>query len=155
MLISGEKTTRAFPMSRRLNKCLPGDGFQVHEVAKPPTAADVLLVLPASSLPEVRHGGELGDDRPSPVKATIESGQCSQGLLFLNELDVNVANHVVRCVIANVQVLDLAILVHLLEDVFIEVLKRQHSDCERRSTRVKPKRLGNDVSVIKPYCFIC
>ena len=38
------------------------------------------------------------------------------------ELDVDVANHVVRQVVAHVQVLDLAVLVHLLKDVLVEVL---------------------------------
>ena len=38
------------------------------------------------------------------------------------ELDVHIANHVVRQVVADVEMLNLSKLVHLLKDVLIEVL---------------------------------
>lgn len=40
----------------------------------------------------------------------------------LHKLDVHIANHVVRQVVADVQMLYLAVLVHLLKDVLVKIL---------------------------------
>ena len=48
------------------------DGFQMHEVAIPPSVARILLVLPAGGLAEVGDGRELGDDGAAIVVAALE-----------------------------------------------------------------------------------
>lgn len=43
----------------------------------------------------------------------------------LHKLDVDVANHVIRQVVTDIQMLYLAVLVHLLKDILIEILLKQ------------------------------
>lgn len=53
----------------------------------------------------------------------------------LHKLDVDVANHVIRQVVTDIQMLYLAVLVHLLKDILIEILVKQKiSQCLSTST---------------------
>ena len=58
------------------------------------------------------------------------------------ELDVHIANHVVRQVVADVEMLNLSKLVHLLKDILIEVLMCHNTpylvpvlDCDNHTIR--------------------
>lgn len=44
-------------------------------------------------------------------------------MIFLSELDINITNHVVSQVVANVKVFNLSILAKLFKQIFIEVLE--------------------------------
>ena len=59
---------------------------------------------------------KITDSQPLAVGSQQELSEGSQ------ELDVHIANHVVRQVVADVEMLNLSKLVHLLKDVLIEVL---------------------------------
>lgn len=102
---------------------IPPDQFDVHEIAVSASVAVVLLELAAGGLAEVGDRGEIGYDRATVVEPPLESLQGGGGVVLLLELDVDVADHVVREVVANVEALDLAELAELLEDVLVEVLE--------------------------------
>jgi len=61
--------------------------------------------------------------RKGRQRAHGEALQRHGGGIFIQEFDVDGADHVVRDVVAHVQVLDLAELGQLLEDVLVEVLQ--------------------------------
>lgn len=44
-------------------------------------------------------------------------------MLFLSKLDINIANHMISQVVANIQAFDLPVFVQLLKKVFIKVLE--------------------------------
>jgi len=113
----------AMQVAEQLPPQVPSDLLDVHEVAVSAAVAAVLLELAAGGLPEVRHGGELGDDGAARVVAALQSLQRARRLLLLAELHVHVPDHVVREVVAHVEALDLAVLAQLLEDVLVEVLE--------------------------------
>lgn len=57
------------------------------------------------------------------VETTMQSLQRSGGLIFLLELNINVADHVICEVIADVEALDLSKLVEFFENVLVEILE--------------------------------
>jgi hypothetical protein len=95
----------------------------MHEVAVATTVTAVFLILPAGSLTEVCHRGVLHNNRAARVKAALKGIVSSYCLLFLPELDIDIADHVVGEVVTYIQGLNLAKLAQLLVDILIEVLK--------------------------------
>ena len=102
---------------------LPTNQLHMHEIAVTASVTAVLLELPTRGLAEIGDGGEVGDDGAAGVEPPLEGGEGGGGLVLLAELDVNVADHVVGEVVADVEGLDLAELGELLEDVLVEVLE--------------------------------
>jgi len=102
---------------------IPANLFHMHEVTVATTVAAVLLKLPAGCFTEVSHRRILQNYWAARVKATLKSIACCSCLFFLPELDIDIPNHVVSKVVADIQVLDLTELAQLLMDVLIEVLK--------------------------------
>jgi hypothetical protein len=102
---------------------LPPNQLHVHEIAVPTSVAVVLLELPARGLAEICDRREIGDNRPARVEPALQSLQGGGGLVLLLELNVDVTDHVVGKIVADVEALDLAELVKLLEDILIEVLE--------------------------------
>lgn len=102
---------------------LPADHLYMHEVTVSPSVAAILLILAACRLAEICHWREISYDRTARVKSTLQRLQGSCGVVFLLELNINVANHVVGEVVTNVQALDLTELAQLFEDVLVEILK--------------------------------
>jgi hypothetical protein len=95
----------------------------MHEITVATTVAAVLLILPTGGLTEVCHRGVLHNNRAARVKAALKGIVSSHCLLFLPELDIDIANHVVSKVVTYIQGLNLTKLAQLLVDVLIEVLK--------------------------------
>lgn len=108
---------------KQLPPQLPPNLLHVHEIAVPAAIAAVLLKLPASGLAEISDRGEIHDDGAAGVEPPLQGLEGGAGLLLLLELDINITDHVVSEVIADVEALDLAELAELLEDVLVEVLK--------------------------------
>lgn len=102
---------------------VPSDELDVHEVAIPATVAAVLLKLPTRGLAEVGDGGEVGDDGAGVVESSVERVESLGGLVLLAKLDVDVADHVVGEIVADIEALDLTELCELREYVLIEVLE--------------------------------
>lgn len=102
---------------------LPANLLHMHEVAVPTTVAVVLLELPAGGLAEVGDRRELGNDGTAGVEPPLQRLEGLGGLVLLPEGDIHVADEVVSEVVADVQVLHLAVLAELVEDVLIEVLE--------------------------------
>ena len=103
------------------------DRLRVHEVAEPASLAGAFLVLAALSLPEVSDGGVLSHDHAPAVVPPIHSSHSGLSLLFVLELDVEVADHVVADVVGHHELVDLAVLCHLHEHLFVERLKVLYS----------------------------
>lgn len=100
-----------------------GDRPQMHEVAVATAGAGVLLVLPAGGFTEVGDRGELAIDGPPGVKAALQAGHSPGCCIFVPELGIDRADHMVGQVVTDVQILDLAMLGKLFEDILIELLQ--------------------------------
>merc|ERR1719409_2555952 len=94
----------------------------VHEVAVAAPGTHRLVVLAAARLAEVRHGRELADERPARVEAAEERLERRVRVL-LGELAVDVADHVVAEVLADVELLDLAVAGELVVDLLVELVE--------------------------------
>lgn len=101
---------------------VPADRPQMHEVAVTSSCAGVLLILSASGLSEVCHRTEFNLYRPASVEASLQAlkGRCST--LFIRELDIHAANHVICQIITHIQIFNFAKLCKLFKNVFIKVL---------------------------------
>ena len=95
----------------------------MHEVTIPAAVATILLELPTRGLTEVGDGGEIGNNGTRVVESPMEcvEGFCS--LVLLAELNIDVADHVVGEVVADVEALDVAEFGEFGEDVLVEVLE--------------------------------
>lgn len=102
---------------------VPPNHLDVHKIAISATVATVLLELAAGGLAEVGDGGEVGNDGAAGVEAALQSLEGGGSVVLLLELDVDVADHVVGKVVADVEALDLAELAEFLENVLVEVLE--------------------------------
>lgn len=109
--------------SEELSPQLPPNDLDVHEITVTTSIAVVLLELPAGGLAEIGNGGEIGNDGTAGVESALESLQGRCGLFFFFELNVDVSNHVVGKIVANVEALDLPKLAQLLEDILVEILE--------------------------------
>lgn len=67
---------------------LPGDWFQVHEVAESGTSALSHLVLATARLAEVRHRTQLGVDWTATEPPVIQVCHCSLGVLLSSKLKI-------------------------------------------------------------------
>jgi hypothetical protein len=95
----------------------------MHEIAVSTTSAGILLILPAGRFTEVSHRGEVHNYRAARVKAPLKGCMSCSGLIFLPELGINIAYHVIRKVITDVEGLELTKLAQFLKDILIEILK--------------------------------
>lgn len=109
--------------SKELPPELPPNHLDVHEVAISSAVAIVFLKLAAGCLAEIGDGGKVGDYGTAGVEAAMEGLEGGGSMVLLLELDIDVANHMVGEVVADVEALDLAELAKLLEDVLVEVLE--------------------------------
>lgn len=95
----------------QLSPQFPTDQLDVHEITVSASVAVVFLELAARGFPEIRHRREVGDNWAAIVEAALQGLQGGGGLILLLELDVDVADHVIGEVVADVEALDLAELV--------------------------------------------
>ena len=108
---------------KQLPPKLPRNLLHVHKVTVPAAVTVILLVLPASSLPKIRHGREISNDGTPRIEPPLQSLEGGGGLVLLLEEDVDIANHVVSEIVADIERLHLAELVELLEYVLVEILE--------------------------------
>lgn len=95
----------------------------MHEIAVTPTVTIILLKLPARGFTEISHRRKISNNGATRVESTLKSLQGGGRLVFLLELHIDVANHVVSEIIADVEALDLPEFAKFFEDVFVEVLE--------------------------------
>lgn len=74
---------------------IPPNELHMHEITVTATVTVVFLKLTARCFAKIGNGREIGNDRATGVEATLQSLQGSSGLIFLLELDIDVANHVI------------------------------------------------------------
>ena len=102
---------------------IPANLLHMHEITVATTVAAVLLKLPTGRFPEVSHRRILHNYRAARIIAALKSIVCCSCLFFLPELDIDIPNHVVSKVVADIEVLNLTKLAQLLIDVLVEILK--------------------------------
>lgn len=102
---------------------LPPNQFHMHEITIPAAVTAVLLILPARCLAKIGDRREISDDRAAGVESSLQGSQGGGRLVLLTELDVDVADHVVGEVVADIEGFDLPEFGKLFEDVFEEVLE--------------------------------
>lgn len=96
----------------------------MHEVAVTSPCTSVLLILTACGLAEISDRRELDHDGPPGIEATLQAGERLGSTLLIPELDIHTANHVICQIVADVQVLNLAMLGQLLKNIFVKVLEQ-------------------------------
>lgn len=92
----------------KLPSQLPPNHLNMHEITIPTSITALLLKLPTSGLPEIRHRREVSDDGPAGVEPTMEGLKGRSSLVFLAKLHVDIPDHVVGEIVADVEGLDLA-----------------------------------------------
>ena len=97
--------------------------LHVDEVAERASRALVHVVLPALGVAEVRYGGVLCLDGAAVVDPAVHGHEGPLGAGLVDVLYVDVADHVGAEVVADHDVLDLAVLAQLGEDVLVELVK--------------------------------
>ena len=101
----------------------------MHEVAVSSSCAGVLFILSTGRLSEVCHRAELNLNRPASIEASLQPLQGCCSTLFIRELHIHAADHVICQVITDIQILNFAKLCKLLKDVFIKVLSEEQ-ECQ-------------------------
>lgn len=96
----------------------------MHEVAVTSPCTSVLLILTACGLAEISDRRELDHDGPPGIEATLQAGERLGSTLLIPKLDIHTANHVICQIVADVQVLNLAMLRQLLKNIFVKVLEQ-------------------------------
>lgn len=87
----------------------------MHKIAVATSIANIFLILPTSSLTEIRHWGEVHNYWTASVESPTEVLKSGGRMIFLSKLHINIAHHVVRQIIADIEVLNLAVLAELFE----------------------------------------
>lgn len=90
------------------------------EVAEAATDAALAAVEAAAGLAEVGDGAQLAVDGAGGVPAAVEVVAGLLGRLLVLEAGVDVADEVVVVVVADDELLELAVLAHLAPDVLVE-----------------------------------
>lgn len=131
LMIWGARTPAAAPSSPKpamartiqLSPQLPTNHLNMHKIAIPAAITAVLLVLPAGRLAKIGDGREVSNNRTAGVEPPLQCVESSRSLILLLELDVDISDHVVGEVVADVEALDFAEFAELLEDVLVEILE--------------------------------
>lgn len=92
----------------------------VDEVAEPTPHAALTTIESAASLAKVGHGAEFAVDGARGVPARIQRVARRLRALLVLEARVHVADQVVVVVVADDDLLDLAVFTHLAPDVLVE-----------------------------------
>ena len=95
----------------------------MHEVAVPTTVATVFLILPASRFSKISDRREVGNNRSTRVESSLKCTQSCFSLLFLLEVDIDIAHHVISQIVTDIEAFNLPKLGELLEYVLIEIFK--------------------------------
>ncbi|MED6192819.1 hypothetical protein PIB30_013710 [Stylosanthes scabra] len=95
----------------------------MHEIAVTATVTAVLLKLATRGLTKVSNRREISNYRSARVEPSVKGGERGGSFVLLAELDVDVSDHVVSEIVADVKALDVAELGELLEDVLVEIFE--------------------------------
>lgn len=120
---SAAATPMSMVLTEKLPPEFPANHFYMHEITITSTIAVVLFILAAGSLPEISDRGEIDNNRAARVKSALEGLQSGSGVILLFKLNINISDHVIGEVIADIEVLDLTELAELLKNILVEILK--------------------------------
>jgi len=95
----------------------------MHKIAIPATIAAVLLILSAGCFTKISNWGEVDNNRAARVKAALKGCMSCSCLIFLPELDIDIAYHVISKVVADIEVLNLTKFAQFFKDVLIKIFK--------------------------------
>lgn len=107
----------------QLSPQIPPNQLDMHEIAVAPSVTIVLFKLPTRRFTEISHWREVGNNWPAGVKPSLQSFQSRRRLIFLLKLDINVSDHVIGEIVADVKALDLPKPVKFFKDVFVKFFK--------------------------------
>ena len=95
----------------------------MHEIAVRLSLAPIRVKLSAARDTEIGHRGKLALEHSSSVVATIVGIERCSCLIFVLEPHISVANHVIPQILQHLDLLHSAKLPHLLEQLFVKVIK--------------------------------
>lgn len=127
----------------------------MHEIAISPACASSFIKLTASRFAEVGHGRKLARQLTAGVESPIEALKRLLCVFFVFKFDVNIANHVVSKIFADLDVLYLSKTLQLLEYFFVKLievildffyieLRRISSHCCHDGERILPHMRDDD-----------
>lgn len=96
---------------------------KVHKVAKSFTFTLPQLVLTTTTLPEIRHGRQLGMQRSHGIPSIIQRLNCSSCFCFVFESRVHVSEKVVTDIVAHNHFLEVSVFRQFNEEIFIKPIK--------------------------------
>lgn len=91
----------------------------MHEIAKSPPAARILVEIPTPRLPEIGDGRKFHLHPPSVVVPAVENVERVGGFFFVGEFGVDVAYHVIAEVVADVEGFESAEFGEFFEEVSV------------------------------------
>jgi len=95
----------------------------MHEIAETRSGALPSLILSATSFSEVSNGCQFCVDRSASKPTIVEVIASFQCIIFLLELDIDIANQMVTEVVTNIHFLNLTIFILTLnKDILKEVV---------------------------------
>lgn len=97
--------------------------FAVNKVAKAAAHASLATIKPAARLAEVGDGTKLAVDGPGSVPATVKVVAGLLSRLLVLEARIDVADQVIVVVIADNELLELAVFAHLAPHVLVKGVK--------------------------------
>lgn len=95
-------TPRVMKLPKQLPPQLPPNHLNVHKIAIATSITALLLELPARRLTKISHRRKISDNRPAGVKPPLQSSQCCCSLIFLAKLNIDIPNHVISEIIADI-----------------------------------------------------
>lgn len=95
----------------------------MHEVAISTSGAIRFVKLPAAGLTEVRYWGVFHFKLARRIKTAVKCLKALRCIFFVFEFDINIANDMVSKILAHVQFFNLAMLGHLLINLFVEIVE--------------------------------
>lgn len=97
------------------------------EIAEPPPDTALARIEPAARLPEVRDRAQLAVDRPARVPAGVQLVAGGLRRVLVLEARVDVADEVVVRVVADDELLELAVAAQLAPEVLVEGVEVVHA----------------------------
>ncbi len=109
----------------------------MEEVAEPAPGAGPLVKVPTPGLPEVCDGTEFDLHGPAVVVSAVHHLESVTGVLLVEELAVDVTDHVITQIVAHVQLVDSPKFGQLKEEVLEETKLNPRIERTERKERNK------------------
>lgn len=92
----------------------------MYKIAKPAPDTPLSTIQPTTRLPEIRHRAQLAVDRSRRIPPTVQIIARLLRAVLILEPRIHVADQVVVVIVADHELLELAVLAHLAPDVLVK-----------------------------------